>query len=39
MKAGSWVLKTGFMPIRYEGVLGRSQPCQHRSEIRWFLPV
>jgi hypothetical protein len=25
-KAGAWVLKPGFMPIRYGGVLGRSQP-------------
>jgi len=26
-KAGAWVLKTGFMPIRYDGVLAGSLPC------------
>jgi hypothetical protein len=25
-KAGSWVLKRGFMPIRYDDVLAGSQP-------------
>ena len=25
-KAGSWALKTGFMPTRYDGVLSRSLP-------------
>ena len=35
-KAGAWVLKTAFMPIRYDGVLARSLPQLARLRIASF---
>ena len=37
-KAGAWVRKPGFVPIRYDGVLARSLPQLARLRIASFPP-